>query len=332
MIKIAILCEDQKLVDYVFAAGRKERLASVASLHPVVLNMKNLEKEAPKLNDVEVLFSTWGMPNLSPEQIALLPNLKAVFYAAGSVKGFAGNLLDRGIVVVSAWRANAIPVAEFACAQILLSCKGYFRNTRECRDQQLRSSSKCFSGRGVFGEKVGLIGCGMISRHLIGLLKPFSLQVLVHDPYLQDDEAARLGVTKTTLPKIFGDCYVVSNHLPNLPALKGVLNGKLFRSMREGATFINTGRGAQVDEPALIEVLKERPDLTALLDVTYPEPPVEGSPFYMLPNVQLSSHIAGSLNDEVQRMADWMIEDFLNWEAGRPVFNMVTKRMLATMA
>jgi len=172
----------------------------------------------------------------------------------------------------------------------------------------------------------------MISRHLIGLLKPFSLQVLVHDPYLQDDEAARLGVAKATLPKIFGDCYVVSNHLPNLPALKGVLNGKLFRSMREGATFINTGRGAQVDEPALIEVLKERPDITALLDVTDPEPPVAGSPFYSLPNVQLSSHIAGSLNDEVQRMADWMIEDFLNWESGRPVFNAVTKRMLATMA
>lgn len=69
--------------------------------------------------------------------------------------------------------------------------------------------------------------------------------------------------------------------------------------MRQGATFINTGRGAQVDEAGLIEVFKRRPDLTALLDITCPEPPEDGSELYTLPNIHLSSHIAGSKNDEV---------------------------------
>jgi len=73
--------------------------------------------------------------------------------------------------------------------------------------------------------------------------------------------------------------------------------------MRPYATFINTGRGAQVVEEALADVLRSRPDLTAVLDVTWPEPPVAGHPFYSLPNCVLTPHIAGSSGDEVHRMS-----------------------------
>ena len=76
--------------------------------------------------------------------------------------------------------------------------------------------------------------------------------------------------------------------------------------MRSDATFINTGRGAQVIERDLIAVLADWPGLTAFLDVTWPEPPEKESPLYALPNVSLSSHIAGSINDEVVRMADYV--------------------------
>ena len=333
MKKAAIICEDPKQVSYVYANGRREKLESIAKIHPVLLNVKNLEQEAPKLKDVEALFSTWGMPFLSASQIeSFLPSLKAVFYAAGSVKGFAPAFLDKGIIVVSAWEANAIPVAEFTCAQILLSCKGYFRNSREARDPDRRINGKCNAGRGVFGEKVGFIGCGMIARYLIKLLKPFNLRILVNDPYLTDDDAKALGVEKAELAQIFSDCYVVSNHLPNLESLRGVLDWGLFNSMREGATFINTGRGAQVNESDLVDVLRKRQDLTALLDVTDPEPPLEQSPFYTMANIRITSHIAGSMNDEVVRLADYVIEDFLNWEAGAPLKHAVTKDMLPRMA
>ena len=332
MRKAALICERADLVDYVFAAGRRELLEKAVSLHPVLLSSANIEQEASKLKDVEVLFSTWGMPNLPPEKIALMPSLKVIFYAAGSVKGFAGPFLDKGITVVSAWRANGIPVAEFTLAQILLSSKGYFRNSREARDPELRINGGCHAGRGVFGEKVGLIGCGMIARYLIGLLKPFNLKVFVHDPYLSDADATKLGVENVDLPRLFSECYVISNHLPNLESLRGVIGKSLFESMREGATFINTGRGAQIDEAALVEVFKSRQDLTALLDVTDPEPPPADSPFYKMANVRLTSHIAGSMNDEVVRMADYMLEEFASWDAGRPLKHSVSKEMLATMA
>jgi phosphoglycerate dehydrogenase-like enzyme len=213
---------------------------------------------------------------------------------------------------------------------MLLSCKGYFRNTRQFTSPAGRQQG--YRGPGVFGETVGLIGAGMVARALIDLLRPFELRVLVHDPYLGASEAADLGVERAELIELFERSFVISNHLPNLPHLSGVLHGRLFEGMREGATFINTGRGAQVVEPDLIRVLRQRQDLTALLDVTFPEPPEADSPLYELPNVQLSGHIAGSMNDEVVRLADYAIEEFLRWERGEPLRFEVTPERLANMA
>ena len=102
--------------------------------------------------------------------------------------------------------------------------------------------------------------------------------------------------------------------------------------MQDHTTFINTGRGATVVEADLLAELQQRPTLTALLDVTLPEPPEPGSPFYTLPNVYLTSHIAGSLNDEVVRMADYMIDEFQRYEKGEPLMHEVTPDILDTMA
>jgi phosphoglycerate dehydrogenase-like enzyme len=120
--------------------------------------------------------------------------------------------------------------------------------------------------------------------------------------------------------------------LPDHPELKGVLNKKLFESMRPNATFINTGRGAQVIEADLIEVAQLRPDLTALLDVTEPEPPAPGSLLYHLPNIQLSSHIAGAVNDEILRLGDFVIEEFERYVAGSPLLYADSLELLARLA
>ena len=84
-------------------------------------------------------------------------------------------------------------------------------------------------------------------------------------------------------------------------------------------------------EPDLIRVLKDRPDLTALLDVTYPEPPADDSELWTLPNVWISPHVGGSVGDEVVRMADCAIEEFIAWESGEPLKYQVTHEVLATM-
>jgi phosphoglycerate dehydrogenase-like enzyme len=107
------------------------------------------------------------MPEMEGDELAALPSLEAVFYAAGSVQSFARPFLNRGITVVSAWAANGVPVAEFTLAQILLSCKGYFRNTRDCRNPDQRHLDQVFRGSGTFGETVGLIGVGIIARSAV---------------------------------------------------------------------------------------------------------------------------------------------------------------------
>lgn len=332
MKRAAFICDSMDNLGAVYGKGRRQRVAELTDLCEEVIGSENLGEHAALLGQIEVLFSTWGMPRLQEEQLDRMTALQAVFYAAGSVKGFAGPLLARGITVVSGWGANARPVAEFTLAQILLACKGYHRNRREYVSPGSRGTGQAFRGAGVYGETIGLIGIGMVGRGVCELLRGFELEVVGCDPYLSAEQAAELGVEVVDLEQLFERSYVVSNHLPNLPSLQGVLHGGLFARMRPNATFINTGRGAQVVEADLIEVLGQRPDLTALLDVTFPEPPVEGSELYGLPNVELTTHIAGSLNDEVVRMADHIIEEFQAWEAGHPLRFQVTEDMLETMA
>ncbi len=332
MKRAAFLCGSSDNIERVYGRGRREQLAEVVDLYPAIITGADFADHAAVLPQLEVVFSTWGMPRLEAGQLQQMPALQAAFYAAGSVKSFAAPFLQHGIVLCSGWGANAVPVAEFALAQILLSCKGYFRNTRDCGSSSRRRARQVFSGPGVFGETIGLIGVGMVGRTLARRLQGYALNVLGYDPYLDAANAGELGVEPVDLEELFTRSLVVSNHLPNIPETQGLLDARLFARMRPNATFINTARGAQVDEGALIATLERRPDLTALLDVTSPEPPESDSGFYALPNVQLSSHIAGSINDEVVRMADYMIEEFKRWERGEALHYQVSAAMLETMA
>ena len=323
---IAILADQpawvaSPIISYVYGEDRLARIRQLGELHPVLLTSQNLAQESSQLADVEILFSTWGMPKLTEAELDRLPKLKVVFYASGSVTKFADPLIQRGITICSAVEANAIPVAEFCFAQIVLGAKNYFANTRRCGQGTWQSAvTPC---RGVYGETVALLGVGAISRHLLTLLKSVHLRVVAVSNYLAarpEAEVKALGIDRlVSLEEAFQVGYIVSNHLPDKRSNQGVITGAHFASMRPDAVFINTGRGAQVDEAGMIEVLKRRTDLTALLDVQHPEPPLPGSPLFDLPNIHLSAHIAGSMGDEVRRMADMMIEEAGRWLAGQPL-------------
>ncbi len=314
----------------VFGQGRRARIAALTDLYPEVVNAGNFERHAANLGELEVIFATWGMPNLSDAQLARLPRLEAVFYAAGNVKAFAEALVEHEVILVSAWAINAIPVAEMCLAQILLSLRGYFRTVRDYRERRSQDV-KAFWRPGVNGETIGLIGMGKIGTRLRQLLRDYPIAVIACDPFLSEAGAVELGVEKVELAELFRRAMIVSNHIPDLPSTRGVLTGELFGAMREGATFINTGRGAQVVEADLIAVLEARPDLTALLDVTWPEPPAPESKLWSLANVVISPHIGGTIGDEVIRLADCALEEFERWQAGQPLRYRVTREVLATM-
>jgi phosphoglycerate dehydrogenase-like enzyme len=188
--KVAFIANQSEVVpgnpiDYVYGQERIARIGALADLHPVVITSENFESQLPALQDVEAVFSTWKMPRFTSEQLARLPKLKAVFYAASSVNYFADPFLERGIAISSAVEANAASVAEFCFAQVLLGFKGYFRTTRECRKGPWADHSSLIFGPGSYGDTIGLIGIGAISRHLLSLLRGFKLHVLANSDYLR---------------------------------------------------------------------------------------------------------------------------------------------------
>ena len=302
---------------------------------PEILTAENLPKYEEQTKTVEYLFSTWGMLKLSSEEIdRYFPNLRAVFYAAGTVQAFARPFIEKGIAVFSACAANAVPVAEYTLAQIILANKGFFTLMHKPGSGPVWDRKK---GAGLYTgnyeTKVGIIGAGMIGKLVIQKLKALDkIDVLVFDPFLPDEKAEELGVTKVDLHTLFAECTIISNHLANNEQTKGMLNAECFNRMGKSAVFINTGRGAQVVEDDMIAAMKAEPERIALLDVTYPEPPLPESELYLLPNVILTPHIAGSLHNEIHRMAEFMYEEYSSFDKGEPTRYSVSLKMLETMA
>lgn len=319
---------------YVYSSDLVEYIKNNALSDGYCYNREEVLENKEKFKDTQFIFSTWGMAEFSEDEIKeIFPASKCVFYSAGTVQYFARPFLNCGVKVFSAWAANAVPVAEYTVAQIILSNTGYFLSSRIASGGDYTAAKEVFKKyRGNYGAKIGIIGAGMIGKLVIEMLKAYKLEVLVFDPFLPDSKAEELGVKKASLEEIFSECEVVSNHLANNEQTQGMLNGKLFEKMKPYATFLNTGRGAQVVESDLIRVLKSREDIVAILDVTDPEPPVADSEFYSLPNCILTPHIAGSSGDEVHRMAEYMITEYENYINGRPNQYEVTLKMLETMA
>ncbi len=283
------------------------------------------------LREVEVIFSGWGAPRLDDAFLQTTPNLKLFLYGAGSIRGFTTPAFwNRNIPICSAWAANALPVAEYTLAQILFSLKHGWHFAAEIK--RLGAYPHRGVVPGAYQSTVGILSLGMIGRRVVELLKPFDLRVLAYDPFVKPDEAEALGATLVPLDTLFRECDVVSLHTPWLKETEGLITGAHFASMKPGATFINTARGAIVREPEMIDMLGKRPDLFAVLDVTYPEPPLPGSPLYTLPNVILTPHIAGSMNAECRRMGRFMIEELDRFIAAQPLRWRVTETMAKTLA
>ena len=323
---VSIFMGEQNNVRRVYSSEVTEALVNEAGLKSDKVVTKG-DILSGEYKDTEYIFSTWGMSHFEKEEIKeYLPSLKAVFYSAGSVQGFAKEFLELGIEVHSAWAANAVPVAEYTVAQIILANKGFYRSSVMFKkgNSHYRDAHKLFSHfGGNFNTSVGIIGAGMIGRMVIERLRDYKVTVYVCDPFLSEEKAAEMGAVK---------CDVISNHVANNPQTVGMINAKHFRLMKPYSTFINTGRGAQVVEPDMIAFLKERTDVTAVLDVTNPEPPLEGSEMYDLENIILTPHIAGSSGKEVVRMAEYMLAEYRLYAKNEPTKYSVSLKMLETMA
>ena len=236
----------------------------------------------------------------------------------------------RGIRLTSAYAANALPVAEYTLAHILLCLKRCWHFAWTLKHTGVFAAKDPVPG--AYRRTVGVVSLGMVGRRVCELLRPFDLEVIAHDPFAAPEDFAALGAAPCGLDELFRRADVVTVHTPWLPETEGLITGAHLASMKPEAGFINTARGAVVREGEMTAVLKERPDITAVIDVTHPEPPPPDSPLFALPNVLLTPHIAGSMGQECHRLGRCMVEELDRFLSGQPMHYELDEEKAARLA
>lgn len=323
-MKAVLMAGDEKTLRRVFTERQIDEIESILGVRPGVIECSR----APG-GDEEFIFSTWGIPAIDVKKY---PNLKAVFYGAGSVQLFARNLLENNIRLFSAWKANAVPVAEFTFAEILLAVKGFFPAISVTKKNRPEGNKLINAHPGAYRTKVGLLGLGAIGTLVAERLKTTDLEVWAYDPFVKEEKAQALGVKLKTLEEIFENCQVVSNHIANLPSTVGILKREHFMSMQDHSAFINTGRGAQLNEQDLYDALKANKTRIALLDVITDEKNYDKCVLNELDNCIITPHMAGTSGLETERMGQRMVDNLKMFLAGEKSEDEVSLKMLETMA
>ncbi|MFF3500236.1 hydroxyacid dehydrogenase [Streptomyces sp. NPDC003247] len=317
--------------DSLFTPDLTARLVQLADLDPA--DVVEDFGEAADLASVEVLITSWGCPPLERDVLDRAPRLRAVIHIAGSVKHHITEACwERGIAVSSGAEANAVPVAEFTLAAILFAHKRVWQIGNLYREHRtFLPWTDHFPAVGNYRRTVGIVGASLIGRRVLELLRPFDFDVLVTDPYLDEPEARSLGARLVDLDTLVAASDTVSLHAPSLPETHHMMDRGRLALLRDGATLINTARGALVDTDALTRELASG-RIHAVLDVADPEPLPASSALYELPGVLLTPHIAGSIGGELERLTEHALAELARFAAGQPFARPVHHAQLARSA
>ncbi|MFI2101807.1 hydroxyacid dehydrogenase [Isoptericola sp. NPDC019693] len=307
------------LVERVFGADGLERLNSVVDLDPEVVVEVASQAARRRLAGAELLVAGWGAPSLPAE---LLPRLRAVTYAGGVARTCLADpaaLAARGVTASNARAANAVPVAEYALAMILLANKKAHAAERAYRERRAApDAERLFTGTGNYRRTVGIVGASLVGRRVVELLRPFDLDVLLFSPELAPGPVPGLpGARAAGLDEVAARSDVLSLHQPLTPETAGQVDARVLGLMPDGATLVNTARGGVVDGEALLAELRSG-RIDAVLDVTDPEPPPPDSELWSLPNVVLTPHLAGSTGTELRRIGDSVAAEVERFARGLP--------------
>jgi phosphoglycerate dehydrogenase-like enzyme len=310
----------REMQDKVFSQQHLARLHELVDLVPAERDEISPEWQQAAMKDAEIVVTGWGTEPISEAMLDCAPGLQLLCHSAGSIKHLVSNrFAELGIRVTSAAPALAVGVAEYAFGLMLMSMKSVWAcmtaTQQGAWDREKVMEWICEP----YGATVGIVAASNVGRELIRLCKTLPLKtILLHDPVISDDEAEALGVERVSLEELMRQSDVVQLCAPNVPATRHMINAKMLALLRDKAIFINTSRGALVDEKALIAEL-ESGRILACLDVTDPEPPEAGSPLYSLPNCILTPHIAGAVKQNIRRQGDSVVEQIEAFVAGKPM-------------
>ena len=224
----------------------------------------------------------------------------------------------RGIVVMNTPFGNTVTTAELAIAHIVAAARQIPQATASTRAGKWEKTG--FMGMELTGKKAGVIGAGNIGAIVCDRLKGLHMSVYVYDPFISDERAAAMGVTKVpTVAELASIVDVLTIHVPLLDVTRNLINADILGRMKKGSILVNCARGGIVDEKALYKVCKSNHLRAAALDV-YEDEPAKSNPLFELDNVTFTPHI-GACSDEAQenvavqiaeQMSDYLLAGSIN--------------------
>jgi len=167
------------------------------------------------------------------------------------------------------------------------------------------------------GRRLGIVGLGRIGQEVVRLMRPFNMEIVANDPYLDPAIAAGLGVPLIGIEELFETSDVVSLHTPLNDETRGFIGASLLNRMKPTAFLLNLSRGPVTDRDALYDVLKNERIAGAGLDVFHVEPTPLDDPITLLPNVTLSGHMLGIDDLMWQGLANHLKSGIEAFRAGR---------------
>ena len=271
----------------------------------------------------DILVGCWKTPRL-PDQLP--PRLRYVCYITGSVKKLVPRShLERGLIVTNWGASISRTVAECALFHVL-AC---LRNTSHWAIAMHQPGVAAWKGglseaRSLFSRRVGIHGFGPVARELVTLLRPWGCPISVLAPDLTPALARTHEIERAaSLEALFAENEIIVELAPLIPATVGVVTERHLRLIRPGGVFVNVGRGAVVDEAALLRVAREG-RIQVGLDVFTQEPLPADSGFRALPNVSLTPHIGGPTIDRFPDAGAFALKNLRAYVANQPLEAVVT--------
>ncbi len=272
----------------------------------------------------QILLTCWKTPAIP----ATPPTgLRYVCHLAGTVKNLITRAhLERGLLVTNWGGSISRIVAEWALFHTL-SCLRRATHWTLAMHREGAWKDGHSETASLFGRRVGLHGFGLVARELVKLLQPFGCTISAFAPDLSPETETRHGIRRAaSLEALFADNDIIIELAPLIPATTGIITEQLLRLIRPGGVFVNVGRGAVVDEAALLRVAREG-RIHLGLDVFTVEPLPADSGFRGLPNVTLTPHLAGPTTDRRRDAGAFALENLRAYAAGRPLQALITPQV-----
>ena len=275
----------------------------------------SLHRDTRRLAEVEVLIAAPRFP-CTRELMASVPRLRGIVSPVTGIEGIdVSAATDLGIVVANGQTAeNSESLAEATILLMLAALYDLHGSEAVLRQNLARPAHT--TARMLRDRKIGMIGFGQIARAMAIRLIGWNVQILAYARRVHDDAPA--NVTWVGIDELLASCDVVCVLASLNQETKGLLNADRLRLLKEGAILVNTARGAIIDETALCEMARQRPDIRLALDTFTREPLPPDSPLRDLPNAILTPHMVGHTQESVAAIPSTAVENVRRILVGEP--------------